>query len=120
MSDPGQLIDFVKNVKYDMDKQKQVDLDLLKTFDTIPHHHLLIKLHHYGIQGMTQRWISAWLAWSTQCVLVDGDGSGFVQVILECHKEPFLVLYCFSCMYINDICNNISSSIRQFADGCIL
>ena len=51
-------------------------LDFSKPFDTLPHHRLLNKLSHHGIDGNCHRWIKAFLTGPAQKAMVDGEFSG--------------------------------------------
>ena len=59
----------VEDIHLTMDHSHQVDvifIDFQKAFDKVPHHRLLNKLYHYGIQGKIHKWISTWLTQRTQ------------------------------------------------------
>ena len=117
-----QLINVVEDVQRAFDQQKQVDLimlDFQKAFDTVPHKRLLHKLKSYGIEGQTLKWISLWLTNRLQRVTVDGATSTWVQVKSGVPQGTVLGPLLFL-VYINDIGNNISSTLRLFADDCLL
>eukprot|EP00795_Rhopilema_esculentum_P015387 gene15387-6623_t len=106
------------------DKGKVVDmliLDFSKALDTVPHHRLLMKLENYGIGVETSvgRWIRAWLLVRTQKVIIEGESSETVRVKSGIPQgtvlEPLLFL-----LFVNDISKNVESSIRLFADDCLL
>ena len=66
-----------------MDRHFSVDLifiDFRKAFDTVPHQHLLKKLHHIGIQGNVYNWILNWLTKRTQQVVINGHSSTHAYV----------------------------------------
>ena len=46
-----------------------------KAFDTVAHHRLLHKIHHYGITGKTNMWIKSWVCNRQQRVVLDGSAS---------------------------------------------
>jgi hypothetical protein len=50
-------------------------LDFSKAFDKVPHERLLLKLHHYGIRGLTLQCIKNFLLDRTQQVLLEGTQS---------------------------------------------
>ena len=105
-----------------MDHHKQTDLILLdfqKAFDTIPHQWLLCKLQSYGIQNQLYSWIGSWLTQRKQRVIVDGLASVWVPVKSGVPQGTVLGPLMFL-IYINDIGDNISSSLRLFANDCIL
>ena len=105
-----------------MDSHYQIDLLLLdfsKAFDTVAHNKLLNKLAYYGIQNSTHKWLSAWLTGRTQRVMVEGVLFKEVDVISGVPQGTVLGPLMFL-IYINDINQNIQSSVRLFADDCVL
>ena len=99
---------------------KQLDafiLDFSKAFDWVPHGRLLYKLNHYGINGNLLAWVEDFLTERTQSVALEGVSSMPCRVtsgVLQ-GTGPLLFL-----LYVNDLSLCISSSIRLFADGCLL
>ena len=66
-----------------MQSGKQTDLILLdfsKAFDKVAHEKLLFKLHHYGIEGGTLRWIKSFLGDRSQNILLNGVKSDNIPV----------------------------------------
>ena len=117
-----QLISLVEDISYAMDNGFQTDvilLDFSKAFDTVPHLRLLKKLEHYKIDSLVMNWIRSWLTQRTQSVVVNGFSSPPVSVLSGVPQGTVLGPLMFL-LYINDIANGISSSIRLFADDCIL
>ena len=105
-----------------MDHRKQTDLILLdfqKAIDTVPHQRLLCKLSSYGIQNQLYSWIDSWLTQRKQQVIVDSLASVWVPVKSGVPQGTVLGPLMFL-IYINDIGDNISSSLQLFADDCIL
>jgi len=118
----SQLLRVVEEIQLAMDHHLSVDLifiDFRKAFDTVPHQRLLKKLHHYGIQGKIYNWIASWLTKRTQRVVIKGHSSTYVNVDSGVPQGTVLGPLMFL-LYINDITTNISSSIRLFADDCVL
>jgi len=117
-----QLILLVDEILRVMDQHYQVDLimlDFSKAFDTVAHNKLLLKLEHYGIQSNTQLWLQAWLTNRTQKVVVEGESSNTLKVLSGVPQGTVLGPLMFL-LYINDISTGIGSSIRLFADNCVL
>ena len=117
-----QLINTIEDLANGLDHQQQLDLlilDFSKAFDLVGHQRLLHKLHYYGIRNTTLTWISGWLTGRTQKVVVDGESSGEAAVISGVPQGTVLGPLMFI-LYINDIDNETSSSIRLFADDCLL
>ena len=81
-------------------------MDFAKAFDKVPHRRLLYKLEYFGIRGSTHKWISSWLSERSQKVVLDGQASVLGPVL-------FLI-------FINDLTENIRSSVRLFANDCVL
>ena len=78
-----QLLNIVEEIQLAMDHHFSVDLifiDFKKAFDTVPHEHLMKKLHHYGIQCNLYNWIFSWLTKRTQRVVIKGHNSSYVNV----------------------------------------
>ena len=101
---------------------KQTDLiivDFAKAFDKVPHRRLLHKLEYYGIRGSTHKWINSWLSRRTQQVVLDGQASDPVQVLSRVPQGSVLGPVLFL-IFINDLPDNIRSSVRLFADDCVL
>ena len=117
-----QLIDFIDEVQQSMNVRQQTDLlflDFSKAFDTVPHRRLLSKLNFYGVRGQLHRWISSWLTGRHQRVIVDGESSDATPVRSGVPQGTVLGPLMFL-VYINDINENITSSIRLFADDCVI
>jgi hypothetical protein len=94
-------------------------LDFSKAFDTVPHKRLLKKLVSYGINGNILSWLEAWLTQREQQVTIEGDKSSTAKVTSGVPQETVLVPLMFP-LYTNDIGNDITSTIRVFADDSLL
>jgi hypothetical protein len=113
-----QLIEFIDDVTKNIDNVngQQTDcliMDFSKAFDKVSHSLLVHKLQHYGIQGKTNRWIKSFLSGRTQCVLVEGEKSSFIDVKSGVPQGLGSSLFLF---YINDMPDDIKSTVRLFAD----
>ena len=73
----------------------------------------------YGIRGSTPKWIISWLSECSQKVVLDGQASDPVPVLSSVPQGSVLgpVLFLIS---ISDLPENIRSSVRLFADDCVL
>ena len=103
----AQLISIIEELQLALDCHHQVDLlmlDFSKTFDTVPHQHLLKKLKYYGINGKLYYWLSTWLIKRSQ-IVVDGYESKYARVISGVPQGTILGPVMFL-LYIN-IINNI-------------
>ena len=94
-------------------------MDFAKAFDKVPHKRLLYKLRYYGIRGSTHKWIASWLSERYQKVVLDGQASDPVRSYLESPKDRSYDRSFFF-IFINDLPDNIRSSVRLFADDCVL
>ena len=122
-----QLVQFFYDMVSNLDRaqnrgHRQTDviiMDFAKAFGKVPHKRLLYKLQYYGIRGSTHKWIASWLSERYQKVVLDGQASDPVPVLSGVPQgsvlEPVLFL-----IFINDLPDNIRSSVRLFADDCVL
>ena len=94
-------------------------MDFAKAFDKVPHNKLLYKLNFYGIRGSTHKWISSWLSERSQKGVLDGQASDLVPVLSGVPKGSVLGSVLFL-IFINDLPENIKSSVRLFADNLVL
>ena len=94
-------------------------MDFAKAFDKVPHRRLLYKLHYYGTRGSTHKWITSWLSERFQKVVLDGQASDPVPVLSGVPKGSVLGTV-ISLIFKKDLPDNIRSSVRLFADECVL
>ena len=78
---------------------------------------MIQKLEHYGITGKTMKWIEAFLKHRTQFVVVKGSHSSTVLVTSGVPQGTVLGPTLFL-IFINDIVNCSTSTLRLFADDC--
>ena len=64
----------------DGDNLDALYMDFAKTFDTVPHQRLLVKLKCYGIGGTVLQWIDAFLSGRRHRVVVNGSKSTWAKV----------------------------------------
>ena len=73
-------------------------------------------MNHYGIQGPLHTWIENWLTHRTQAVVIDGEQSTDGTVSSQgTVLRRLMFLLC-----INDINNQITSSMKLFASDCVV
>ena len=116
-----QLISLIDDITYAMDNHYQTDLILLdfsKAFDTVPHRRLLAKLQYYKIDNLVWKWIQSWLTERSQSMVIDGISSKSVSVLSGVPQGTVLGPLMFL-LYINDITDRVSSTLRLFADDCL-
>ena len=117
-----QLSALVNDLHEILDNRGQADLvimDFSKAFDTVPYRRLMAKLHHVGIRNNIHSWIETFLTKRHQQVVVDGESSQSSPVESGVPQGTVLGPLLFL-VYINDLPDGLSSSVRLFADDCIL
>ena len=76
-------MEFINDLANNMQNGGQTDvamMDFSKAFDKVGHQRLLLKLHHYGVRGKTNKWIQAFFTNRTQRVVLNGKHSCNVHV----------------------------------------
>ena len=122
-----QLVQFFHDLVSNLDRalnrnHRQTDViirDFTEAFDKVPHMRLLYKLDYYGIRGSTHKWITSWLSGRFQKVVLDGQASDPVPVLSGVPQGSVLGPVLFL-IFINDLPENIRSSVRLFADDYVL
>ena len=79
----------------------------------------MYKLNYYGIRESTHKWITSWPSGRFQKVVLDGQASDPVPVLSGVPQGSVLRPVLFL-IFINDLPENIRSSVRLFADDCVL
>jgi hypothetical protein len=100
----------------------QVDiaiLDFSKAFDTVPYDKLLHKLEQYGIKGNIHSWLSNFISTRTMRTIVEGESSKETSLDSGVPQGTVLGPIMFLC-HINDLPDCVNSSVRLFADDCLL
>jgi hypothetical protein len=107
-----------------LNNKSQVDMiimDFSKAFDTVPNNRLLNKLKRHGINNKTHAWITKFLTCREERVVVSGEHSPWTHVKSGVPQGTVLGPLLFLIyMYINDLPNNIHSTVCLFADDCVL
>ena len=80
---------------------------------------LLHKLRYYGATDSAHAWIGSFLSGRSQQVVVDGAMSSQCPVLSGVPQGTVLGPLLFL-LFINDIADDINSTIRLFADDCLL
>ena len=117
-----QLLLTINDISKQIDQNSNVSmaiLDFSKAFDKVPHQRLLSKLSAYGIDGNLLAWFASFLNNRTQRVVCDGEISDSKQVLSGVPQGTVLGPLLFL-LYVNDIPDNINSTVRLFADDCLV
>ena len=94
-------------------------LDFKKAFDSVPHSRLLSKLSSLNLPPSTVSWIRSFLSGRTQRVTVNGYHSAISPVTSGVPQGSVLGPLLFL-IYINDLPRGIQSTVRLFADDCLI
>ena len=116
-----QLVEFLHDLAVNCHEGKQTDvlvMDFSKAFDKVGHERLLEKIASYGITGLTKQWIRQFLSDRRQRVVIDGESSDTVPVTSGVPQGSVLGP-CLFLLYINDLAQDLNSTVRLFADDTI-
>jgi len=94
-------------------------VDFSKAFDLVPHGRLLTKIANSGVDSRVVVWVREFLLGRTQRIRVGGQLSEEVRVMSGVPQGSVLGPLLFLA-YINDIWRNMESTIRLFADDCVI
>jgi len=94
-------------------------VDFSKAFDLVPHGRLLSKIANSGVDSRVVVWIRESLLGRRQRVRIEGQLSEEVSVTSGVTQGSVLGPLLFLA-YVNVIWRNIESTIRLFADDCVI
>ena len=117
-----QLISAISDFEQCLNNRKHIDalfLDFAKAFDKVSHAKLCYKLSLYGINGQLLSWIKNYQSNRSQTVVMDESHSRPISVVSGVPQGTELAPLLFL-LYINDISNNINSTIRLYADDVLI
>jgi len=118
----SQLITVCQDIANSLDKGFEIVaiiIDFSKVFDIVPHDRLLMKLASSGVDSRVVCWVREFLVGFTQRDRVGGKLSKEVTVTSGVSQGSVLGPLLFL-VDVKDICRNIDSSIRLFADDCVI
>ena len=113
-----QLLEVMETWTEILDEGGTVDaiyFDFAKAFDTVPRERLLGKCEAYGMNGDMLKWIRSFLSGRKQRVAVNGCFSSWSDVTSGIPQGSVLGPVLFV-MYINDLPDEVRSSVKIFAD----
>ena len=116
----SQLFSIVHDIYSSFDCYSSIEvrgifLDISKAFDRVWHEGLIYKIQSTGISGTPLKLIKSFLSGRFQDVLLNGQTSSWSQILAGVPQDSILgPLLCL--IYINDLGNNLSSTVKQFAD----
>lgn len=117
-----QLFQLTTDLNLNLDSSFQTDvifIDFSKAFDRVPHQRLISKLSCLCLHPLILSWIRCFLTDRSQFTTVAGRQSRTTTVTSGVPQGSVLGPLLFL-IYINDLPSGISSSIRLFADDCVL
>ena len=121
-STTNQLLDIYNTFCQALDEGKEVRAvfcDVSKAFDRVWHKGLLFKLNSVGINGTLLQWFTDYLKDRKQRVVLPGVSSDWCFIKAGVPQGSILGPLLFL-VFINDIVEEINSSIRLFADDTSL
>ncbi|KAJ4430057.1 hypothetical protein ANN_22265 [Periplaneta americana] len=118
----SQITSLVQDLAEGVDRGGRIDavvIDFSKAFDLVPHDILIDKLSRLGIDKRVVLWIQEFLKGRTQRVRVGHEISEIGNISSGVPQGSVLGPLLFI-IYVNDLCQNITSNVRLFADDCII
>ena len=85
----------------------------------MPHQRLLPKLNYYCTNTQVQNWTRGFSSNRQQEVVLEGHSSSASDVLSGVPQGAVLKPILFP-IYISDIATNVNSTIRMFADDCLI
>ena len=96
-----------------------VFLDMFKTFDKVWHEGLIFKLRSVGVSNSLLHFIESFLSNRFERVLLHGPTSEWLPVKAGL-SQGFILGTLFFLIYINDLSDNLLSTVKLFADDTSL
>ena len=118
----SQVITVCQDIADSLDNGDKIDsiiVDFSKAFDLVPHGQLLTKTANMGVDSRVVVWIREFVLGRKQRVTVGGQLSAEVRVTSGVPQGRVLGPLLFP-EYVNDIRRNMESTIRLFADDCVI
>ena len=118
----SQVITVCQDIADSLDKGDKIDaiiVDFSKAFDLVPHGRLIAKITNSGVDSRVTAWIREFLSGRSQRVRVDEKISEEARVTSGVPQGSVLGPLLFLA-YVNDIGEGMESTVRLFADDCII
>ncbi|KAJ4440472.1 hypothetical protein ANN_08613 [Periplaneta americana] len=118
----SQITSLVQYLAEEVDRGGRIDavvIDFSKAFDLVPHDILIDKLSRLGIDKGVVLWIQEFLKGRTQRVTVGHEISEIGNISSGVPQGSVLGPLLFI-IYVNDLCQDITSNVRLFANDCII
>ena len=118
----NQLVDIYNTFCRALDAGKEVRAifcDISKAFDRVWHKGFLYKLNSVRVSGSLLQWFTDYLDCRKQRVVIPGVSFNWSTIGTGAPQGAILGPLLFL-LYINDIVENINSSVQLFADDTIL
>jgi hypothetical protein len=118
----SQVITVRQDIADSLDNGDKIDaiiIDFSKAFVLVPHCRLITKIANSGVDSKVVVWIREFLLDRTQRVRVGGQLSEEVRVTSGVPQGSVLGPLLFLA-YVNDIWRNMESTVRLFADDCVI
>lgn len=100
-------------------KTDVISIDFAKAFDRVPHNRLIHKMENIKIESNVIRWFKKYLTNRHQAVIIEDLQSSF-QVVKSGVPQGSVLGPTFFLISINYIAVDNNSSVRLFADECVL
>jgi hypothetical protein len=101
------------------ERNEVIVIDYSKAFDLVPHDRLLIKIAISGVDSRVVVWVRELFLCLKKRVRFGGQLSEEVRVTCGVPQGSVLGSLLFLA-YVNDIWRNSASTIRLFADDCVI
>lgn len=117
-----QLLTVIDDFTSSYESNTQTDigvLDFSKAFDKVSHNKLILKLEQYGVRDNIVCWLQNFLMTRSMQVVVNNRSSKSAHVQSGVPQGTVLGPLLFL-TYINDLPSQVSSTVRLFADDCLI
>ncbi len=94
-------------------------MDLTKASDKVWYKGLIFKIEKYGIKCNLLKWLTSYLTYRKQKVVINGNSSDIKCLKAGVHQGSVLGPLLFL-LYINDFCKNVLSENFMFVDDTSL